>query len=149
MQNQETPDRRGSKPVALAVVFAAIALVVGLSGCGSVTSTTSTQQSSAALDAYVNKMGPMVEAQLGRYADIYSDFTVESQGSQTLVYRYTFRSAVSEQGRTALEAQESTLRETARSQVMPEMRNAGIDDPSVKWIYQDPDGTVVTEITAE
>lgn len=84
-----------------------------------------------------------------RYADIYSDFTVESEGSQTLVYRYTFRDAVSDQGKSALEAQEGTLRAAAKDQVIPEMEAAGIDDPSVKWVYQNPDGTVVTEITVD
>lgn len=142
--------RRGSTSAVLTVVFAAIALVFGLSGCDSGTSQTSTQQSSAALDAYVNENRAAIETQLEqRFGDVYSDVSAEGEGSSTIVFRYTFREPVGEAGRAALENQESTLQTIANDQILPEMIAAGIDDPSVRWIYQDPDGSVVVELSSD
>ena len=89
----------------------------------------------------------MVEAEMERYSDIYSDYSLEAQGARTMVYRYTFRNHVDpEQAESNMASLEGTLKTAANDIILPEMRSAGIEDPALKWVYQNPDGTIVTVV---
>ena len=91
----------------------------------------------------------MVEAEMERYSDIYSDYSLEAQGARTMVYRYTFRNQVDpEQAESNMASLEGTLKTAANDIILPEMRSAGIEDPALKWVYQNPDGTIAMTIEA-
>ncbi len=86
-------------------------------------------------------------AEVDRYSDIYSNFSLEAEGSSTVVYRYTFRNQLdAAQARGNVASMEGTLETMANQVILPEMSRAGIDDPVVKWIYQNSDGTVITTV---
>lgn len=140
---------------------AAALMAVGLTGCASGTATTGlpagegsqvSQEAPATplagpLQSYVDAVRPVVEAELERYSDIYSDFSLDAEGSRTLVYRYTFRSQVNPgQARSGIASMDDALEATATKAIFPEMRAAGVDDPVVKWIYYNSDGTVITTL---
>ena len=99
------------------------------------------------LTTYIDSVRPAVEAEAVRYSDIYSDFSLEAEGSRTLVYRYTFRSQVdAAKTRSGMASLDNTLEAMAKQAVFPEMRAAGIDDPVAKWTYQNADGSVIATI---
>lgn len=136
------------------------ALIIGLAACSSddaertaaddsdAAGTTTPERSIAdPLQSYIDASRDALQAEFDRYSDVYSDFSMEAEGSRTLVYRYTFRSQLdAAQARSNLASMDDTLEATANSVIFPEMRAAGIDDPVVKWIYHNSDGTIITTV---
>lgn len=155
MKSDHQPIADLTKPLrlTLALTLAGVTLALGLSGCTAGTSSTTTPTtatestaSSAAdpLQSYVDASRPASEAEFERYSDIYSDFALGAEGAGTLVYRYTFRNQLdAEQFQSQLAAMEGTLEATAKDVIIPEMKSVGIDDPVVKWVYNNADGTVI------
>ncbi len=149
-----TATRRGLTAITAALV------VLGLSGCASETTSTQAPQKSAEasreapdesladpLQSYIEASQPAVEAELDRYADIYSDFSIEAEGPRTLVFRYTFRNEVdAAQAQSNIASTNETLKALANESIFPEMKAAGIEDPEIKWIFQNPDGSVVASV---
>lgn len=152
---QSSRDRTKLWRAPLALSLAGVALALGLSGCASGTTTSSSTSTTATesttpssaedpLQSYLEAGRPMAEAEFERYSDIYSDFSLEAEGERTMVYRYTFRNQLDpEQAESSMAGLEGTLETLANDVVLPEMRTAGIEDPVVKWVYQNPDGTVI------
>lgn len=151
--------------IATSVALAAL----GLSGCASGATTTAgsppPQQSAAptaetaepapdvpdttsadALQSFVDTVRPEAEAEAARYSDLYSDFSLEAEGSGTMVYSYTYMSQVdAEQARSSIESARGALEGFAEL-ALPEMKSWGVSEPSVKWVYHNADGTVITTI---
>ena len=148
----------------LAVATAALALVAA---CGSsddesssATSEPTSSSSSApsasaapedtaskdALDTYVAQVRTQAEAQMERFDDVYSDFSVKAEGSDTMVYDYTFRQQVDP---AQADAQRDTIRKTVSGigdAILTEMKAAGISDPKARWVYRNPDGSEIMAI---
>jgi len=136
----------------IAGLLLALALAAGASACASSDSTSDSSGSARelpnddpgtdgdALESYVEANRSAAEREIERYRDVYSDFSIEAEGSQTLVYSYTYRNQVdTDQARSHLEQSRGTLRATAET-IFAEMEDAGIQDPVVKWIYNNADG---------
>src|SRR5699024_2859437 len=75
----------------LASLLAAL-LLLGVASCGDSDTKTSSAdaESQAALEGFVEELGPQVAAEIERYDDVYGDFELRAEGSNTLVYEYTF-----------------------------------------------------------
>jgi hypothetical protein len=104
------------------------------------------KDSSAAVDAVARSTRPALRAEMRRYSDIYSDVSVNGRGPRTLVYTYTYRAPVYSFANRA--AAGKTFKAVAKTQVLPAMRAEGVTDPAVKWVYKNPDGTVVATFKA-
>lgn len=149
----------------LAVATAALALVAA---CGSsddesssaTSEPTSSASSSApsasaspedaaskdALDTYVAQVRSQAEAQMERFDDVYSDFSVKAEGDDTMVYDYTFRQQVDP---SQADAQRDTIRQTVSGMgdaILTEMKAAGVSDPKARWVYRNPDGSEIMAI---
>jgi len=147
----------GTRIGALAIASALI--ILGLAGCTSPSTTDAPQnepgaaaqdvpqaQGAAPLQEIIDAATPMLEAELRRYSDVYSDAVVESEGSNTLVYRYTYRDQVDgEQARSDLSSMRSAFEGFANA-ILPDMKARGIDDAAIKWVYYNADGTFITSI---
>ncbi len=136
----------------VAALLLALALIAGVSGCtstydstGSVleSPTNDSGTDSDALESFVEAERPAAMREMERYRDIYSDFSLEAEGSRTLVHKYTYRNQVDEAlARSHLERSYDTLRATAVN-IFAEMKNAGVEDPAIKWIYYNADGGTI------
>lgn len=157
---------RVSRPSLVRATIASVALIA-LSACGggseepeakasssAETSATSAAPTSEApapagegLAAYIEQLRPQAEEQMKRFDDVYSDFSVSADGSDTLVYDYTFRKQVDpQQARSGLESTRSAL-EGAAEPIATEMRAAGVTDPRIRWTYRNADGTEILTIS--
>ena len=90
----------------------------------------------------------MAEAEAERYSDIYRDFSLRGEGGGTLCLpvhlpQPTERGVPAESNMATME---STLKAMANDVIIPEMKSAGIEDPVAKWVYMDPDGTVIATV---
>lgn len=102
--------------------------------------------SGGGLEAYVETMRPQAEEQMKRFDDVYKDFSVSAEGSNTLVYDYTFRKQVDPaQARTGIEGTRSALEGTAEP-IAAEMKAAGVTDPHIRWVYRNADGSEILTI---
>jgi hypothetical protein len=68
------------------------------------------------------------------------EVTVSGEGT-TLIYTYKFKIEIDEAQVSALKKQESTLKQTAESTIIPEMEKFGIKNPQVKYVYLNSDGS--------
>lgn len=148
--------RGGARPAI--ALLAAVALAAGLASCadGATQSTSpgvsvvDDDPSREALVSYIEASRSLAEAELERYSDVYSNFTMTAEGSGTLVYEYTFHDLVDTgQVEAQVSSLASTLAETANSVIFPEMREVGVIDPIVRWVYLNADGTVIASTQVE
>jgi hypothetical protein len=99
------------------------------------------------LRSYVDSARARVEAEAGRFSDVYRDFSFEAEGDSTLVYTYTYQTqVVPAQARASIESGTGTLQTYVNDVIFPEMRSVGVDRPAAKWIYLNSDGTLITTI---
>ncbi|MDR1953039.1 MAG: DUF4854 domain-containing protein [Clostridiales Family XIII bacterium] len=130
--------------------------VVALSGCGKASGDSKAADSDKAagsgsidpkleeyIDASKDALNSMKEA-LGDTMEL----TVSGEGT-TLVYTYKFKIDVDKAQASALEKQESTLKQTAESAIIPEMKKSGIKNPQVKYVYLNSDGSELYSLVIE
>lgn len=139
---------------------AASAALVLLAGCGSddqgttsdpspkpsASATASKAAADSALAQYVERLRPQAVAQMERFEDVYSDFTVTGEGDDTLVYTYTFRKQMDPAAaRTSIEGTRASL-EAVATTISDEMTAAGVEGPRIRWAYDNADGKEIIAI---
>lgn len=131
------------------VSLLAALLLLGVAGCGESSDTDTAPvdaESQAALQGFVDELGPQVAAEIERYDDVYGDFELRAEGSSTLVYEYTFLEEVDPaDAEEQLEATQKLLTSMA-GPIMEELEEGGVNDPRVRWLYLNPDGSEVFQV---
>ena len=105
--------------------------------------------SRADLDAYVTAGERAMESMLGPgLKKLYESVDIEPVYPDGIEYVYVFKKEVDAvRGSTALKKQTPVLRASSRTQIVPEMKRLGFDDPSVTWTYRNPDGSTIWTLT--
>lgn len=104
----------------------------------------------AALDAYVALELEQADAVMEAYGDTYSDFAVEPQYPDTVLYTYTYADELDpEAAAAALDEVAATIKDGADSSIFPTMTQLGVVDPKLTFVYLNPDGTVLWSKTFE
>lgn len=99
---------------------------------------------SRALREYVDASRSASERIVDQMAPgVYSDFSVDAAGSSTLVYTYTFAEQVDREGFEAYMADLNGVMRESANLPLTEMRQYGIRNPKVRYVYLNPDGSVV------
>ena len=151
------------------LVHMATAAIIGaatLSGCADSTSETASQaptedhggvaesepassdspsKADPDLDAYAAAAERALQSMLpANYKEIYSSVRVQPVYPDGIEYVYTYREPVdAAQAAVQIDSQLPLLKAAFRTQIVPEMRQHGWANPSARWSYLNPDGTVV------
>ncbi|MFC6152797.1 hypothetical protein [Nocardioides yefusunii] len=104
-------------------------------------------RSRAALDQLVEANRSMLGTQKEAMKEVYSDITVEAQGDDTLLIRYVLAAQAPAEAAEALQSEANPAVESLRTTVLPQMETAGVDEPKVRYVVENPDGKVVYDET--
>ena len=113
------------------------------------TPASTTPSSADALATFVDSQQGAVDKIKESMEGTYSDLGIKSEGDNTFVYYYVFKTEVdADATAAALEGQTETL-ESASKLLLTSMSSAGVKNPAVKYQYFNSDGTtLVWEYTA-
>ena len=111
---------------------------------------TDSDAANAALDGYVALELKQRDQILDTFKDTYSDFTVQPQYPDTVLYTYTYLNELDPAAAgAALEEVASTMQDSADTIIFPAMEAAGVADPKVTFVYLNPDGSEIWSKTFE
>lgn len=147
MKHPARPVRR----IALAVASGLLAL--GLTACGgddeadTTSDGASDQRSRHALEQVVKANEASLVTQKEVLEAMYSDVAVRAEGDRTLVFTYVLAEEMPAEAREAFQSEENPMAAQVRSQVLPQLEKAGVNDPQVHVTVSNPDGTEVYDET--
>ncbi len=102
------------------------------------------QEENAALDTFVAQQQSSIPAILETSPGTYSDASIEAIQPGTVEFGYVYAQQMDPAASaSAFETMIPTLQDVCDTQVFPAMQAAGITEPSVVYMYTNPDGSEV------
>ena len=96
------------------------------------------------LDAFTTAVEQQVKKQYGTFNGVYSKISVDPVYPSGIEYVYDYAKPVDAQAAAKqIAASAATLKTSFDTQIAPELESKGFSDPSAKFTYRNPDGTVI------
>lgn len=124
----------------------ALALFVALTlaACGAKPSTVEEYYKRPATSAELDKQ---LESTKEAYADMYSDISWDANGN-TFEYHYTYAETIDPEVFASIESEvSSSLQAESASLIDAVSEECGIEDVSLRFVYYNPDGSVIFDET--
>lgn len=100
--------------------------------------------SKADLDAFTTAVEQQVKKQYGTFNGVYSKISVDPVYPSGIEYVYDYAKPVDAKAAAqAIAKSAATLKTSFDTQIAPELESKGFSDPSAKFTYRNPDGTVI------